>query len=134
MRIERPHFACVARAVGGAGQPARRYDGAMSRRRFRWFATNVIGAAFVLYFVIAAGGNWLGVGISVVVWLILSLDAIEHRLRRERCTRCGRENAMRLIGRRRIGFVRLRCRYCGAKRWGTIPEEEAGQTGVIPPD
>jgi hypothetical protein len=113
-------------APGDRDRPDR---GAMRRRRLALFAASLTGAAVVVGVAIASGGNWLPIAAGAVGWVLMSFTAIEHRVRRRRCKACGREDAMRRVGRRRIGYVRMQYRYCGAKSWGTIPEEEAIHSG-----
>jgi len=85
-------------------------------------AVEILGAAVVAGFGIVRGGLWVFTGLGAAVSLVFALEAIERRSRGERCRSCGREAAVRRVGRRRTGYARFRCRYCHDEQWGTIPE------------
>lgn len=70
------------------------------------------------------------------VAMIVAVIAWETWVRyvRRRCRTCGRAWAFRRVpGTRRNGFVRFRCKYCGARHWGVIePNDENPRTPGIP--
>jgi hypothetical protein len=76
-----------------------------------------------------AGHFFLGLYLAIIVAAV-GWEVSNWHVRR-RCRTCGRGRALRRFsGARRVGFVRLRCRYCGAKHWSVIDGEgSAGSKG-----
>jgi len=72
----------------------------------------------VLLAILRGGSPWLARGVAVVIGSVLTL---RQRRRNALCRACGTRGAMRRIGGRRFGYVRLRCSECGAQRTVVIP-------------
>jgi len=68
--------------------------------------------------ILFGGPPWLVSAVAVGIGSVLSL---RRRRRNALCRACGTRGAMRRIGRRRFGYVRLRCSECGAERTVVIP-------------
>ena len=72
--------------------------------------------------------EWLFWAIILALVMVAGTFAeriVELGYRRRRCHKCDRAWALkRVLGERRSGYVRFRCKYCGAKRWKVIEDDD----------
>ena len=103
-----------------------------TRARKRWVLYACIAGSLLLVlsipFFIEAG--WSRGELNLLMYGIIigfcAFLAWRHKYLRDRCHACGRTWVMRRVGKKKFGYVQLECRHCGARKRGTIPEEEAG--------
>ena len=107
------------------------------RRRPRLLLALILAACVVACFVIpviATEAYDRGVPPYVLELFVLLVAAAlsarwyaRDRARRESCGSCGRERAMKRVGRRKTGYVKMRCTFCGAEKTAAIEEDELGR-------